>query len=281
MLSSLSVAACSGGKDTVADGDVLASVGTSVLTADDLRGNIPLGLSPEDSVLFCRAYIKQWIDSRLVSEIAVRNISGTEKIDKMVEEYRNDLIMKEYRRLMYEENGGRWFGVDTLRAYYDNHKEDFKLKKPLVKGIFLKLPQDAPRLQDVRKWYCSDKNDDIERLEKYTLQDAVQYDYFRDRWTDWNDIQNQIPMDFGGSPDLFLQKNDNFEMTDDGYIYLLSVSEYLPSGSEAPFELVEESIKDLFANENRVAYDRMLRKLLFERGVKSGDVKVNVDLGLQ
>jgi hypothetical protein len=69
-------------------------------------------------------------------------------------------------------------------------------------------------------------------------------------------------------------------MTRDGYTYLLSVSEYLPSGSEAPFELVEESIKDLFANENRVEYDRMLRKLLFERGVKSGDVKVNVDLGI-
>ena len=264
----------------MADGDVLASVGTSMLTVDDLRDNTPLGLSSEDSVLFCRAYIKQWIDSRLVSEIAVRNISGTEKIDKMVEEYRNDLIMKEYKRLMYEENGGRWFSVDTLKSYYDNHKSDFILKKPLVRGIFLKLPQDAPRLQDVRKWYCSDNSDDIERLEKYTLQDAVQYDYFRDRWTDWNDIQNHIPMDFGGSPDMFLKKNDNFEMTRDGYTYLLSVSEYLPSGSEAPFELVEESIKDLFANENRVEYDRMLRKLLFERGVKSGDVKVNVDLGI-
>ena len=279
MLSSLSVTACGSG-GAVADGDVLASVGTSMLTVDDLRDNTPLGLSSEDSVLFCRAYIKQWIDSRLVSEIAVRNISGTEKIDKMVEEYRNDLIMKEYKRLMYEENGGRWFSVDTLKSYYDNHKSDFILKKPLVRGIFLKLPQDAPRLQDVRKWYCSDNSDDIERLEKYTLQDAVQYDYFRDRWTDWNDIQNHIPMDFGGSPDMFLKKNDNFEMTRVGYTYLLSVSEYLPSGSEAPFELVEESIKDLFANENRVEYDRMLRKLLFERGVKSGDVKVNVDLGI-
>lgn len=279
MLSSLSVTACGSG-GAVADGDVLASVGTSMLTVDDLRDNTPLGLSSEDSVLFCRAYIKQWIDSRLVSEIAVRNISGTEKIDKMVEEYRNDLIMKEYKRLMYEENGGRWFSVDTLKSYYDNHKSDFILKKPLVRGIFLKLPQDAPRLQDVRKWYCSDNSDDIERLEKYTLQDAVQYDYFRDRWTDWNDIQNHIPMDFGGSPDMFLKKNDNFEMTRDGYTYLLSVSEYLPSGSEAPFELVEESIKDLFANENRVEYGRMLRKLLFERGVKSGDVKVNVDLGI-
>ncbi len=279
MLSSLSVTACGSG-GAVADGDVLASVGTSMLTVDDLRDNTPLGLSSEDSVLFCRAYIKQWIDSRLVSEIAVRNISGTEKIDKMVEEYRNDLIMKEYKRLMYEENGGRWFSVDTLKSYYDNHKSDFILKKPLVRGIFLKLPQDAPRLQDVRKWYCSDNSDDIERLEKYTLQDAVQYDYFRDRWTDWNDIQNHILMDFGGSPDMFLKKNDNFEMTRDGYTYLLSVSEYLPSGSEAPFELVEESIKDLFANENRVEYDRMLRKLLFERGVKSGDVKVNVDLGI-
>ena len=61
MLSSLSVTACGSG-GAVADGDVLASVGTSMLTVDDLRDNTPLGLSSEDSVLFCRAYIKQWID---------------------------------------------------------------------------------------------------------------------------------------------------------------------------------------------------------------------------
>ena len=278
MLVLVSAASCGGGDDAARQGDVLVTVGKQSLTAADVAARVPYGLSEEDSVKFCKAYIRQWIDGKMIGEIASRNISDMERIDKLVDDYRNNLIMLEYKRRMYEEHGNSAISNDTLMAYYNSHKSDFILKKPVVKGIFLKLPQDAPRLNQVRAWYRSDDIDDLERLEKYTLQESVNYDYFRDRWLTWDQIQSRIPMDFGGTPDMFLKNNDRFEMTDGGYVYLLSVSEYIPSGADAPYELVKDAIKDLYINENRVDYDRQLRKSLFDRGVESGEIKLNVEL---
>lgn len=276
----IAFAACSGTESDSVEDDVLVRVGASTLTADDLASNIPYGLSRDDSVKFTRAYIRTWIDNKLVGEIAARNISDTKRIEKLVEDYRNELLMWEYRRQMYAEHAAESIPVDTLRAFYEANKSDFKLKSPLVKGIYIKVPKDAAGLSDVRKWYRSDKAADIDNLEKYGLSEAIHYDYFRDRWIAWEEVEAKIPFDFGGSPDAFLSRNKTFETTRDGYVYLLSVSEYMPSGSVSPFEAAAESIRELLINRTRVDYDRELRQQLYDEGLKDGDIEVRVDLGL-
>ena len=139
----IAFAACSGTESDSVEDDVLVRVGASTLTADDLASNIPYGLSRDDSVKFTRAYIRTRIDNKLVGEIAARNISDTKRIDKLVEDYRNELLMWEYRRQMYAEHAAESIPVDTLRAFYEANKSDFKLKSPLVKGIYIKVPKDA------------------------------------------------------------------------------------------------------------------------------------------
>ncbi len=63
-------------------------------------------------------------------------------------------------------------------------------------------------------------------------------------------------------------------------MYLLSVSEYMPSGSVSPFEAAAESIRELLMSRTRVDYDRELRQQLYDQGLKDGDIEVHVDLGL-
>ena len=77
---------------------------------------MPLGLSPSDSTKFARAYIRSWIDSKLVGEIAARNIGDIDRIDQLVEEYRNDLIMWEYRQRMYESHADKPLSSDSINA---------------------------------------------------------------------------------------------------------------------------------------------------------------------
>ena len=40
---------------------------------------------------------------------------------------------------------------DSLRAYYDRHPDEFTLERPLVRGIYLKVPSDAPNLGTLRR----------------------------------------------------------------------------------------------------------------------------------
>jgi hypothetical protein len=276
----VAMASCGGNKSTADDADMLAKVGNAVLRTKDLAAAMPYGLSQEDSIRFSHAFIRNWIDSHLISEIASRNIGDTKKIDEMTENYRNDLIMWEYRRRMYEEKGKNDIPDDSLEAYYNDHLSEFKTKRPLLKGIFLRVPSDAQNLSDVKKWYRSDKTEDIERIEKFSFQDSVKYEYFRDRWVDWEYLRTLMPIEADVNPDRLFSGKRNIELNRNGYVYLLSVADYIPVGEKAPFVWVKNQVKEMYGNDHRVEYDRHLRQLLFEKGLNDGDVVVNVDLGV-
>lgn len=268
---------CRGG-DGVGKEDVLVRVGRSVLTKNEMNGLMPFGLSEADSVKFTRAYIRSWIDDKLVSEIASKNIGNTAQIDKMVDDYRKELIMWEYRRRMYESHAYNVFSEDSIRLYYDAHKEDFRLEYPIVKGIYIKIADNAPRLDDVKKWYRSNRMVDIDNLEKYGITGAINYDYFRDKWVDWSQIESRIPYDFGSNINAFIKNNRNFEVSVDGSTYLLDITDYLLPGAIMPIEFAQELIKELFINNRRLEYDRDLRRSLYEKGIEEGDVEVFVDM---
>ena len=54
-------------------------------------------------------------------------------------------------------------------------------------------------LENVRKWYRSDKDTDIELLEKANIKDDdILYEYFRDNWVKWEQIESRVPHNFSG-----------------------------------------------------------------------------------
>ncbi|MCM1517743.1 MAG: hypothetical protein NC117_03800 [Pseudoflavonifractor sp.] len=261
-------------------GDVLVRVGESCLTESDLRSVMPYNLNGEDSVRFVSAYVRGWIDSKLVSEIAAKNIGDLSSIDRLVAEYRDELVMMEYRKRMAMQNADTDFAIDTLRHYYDSHRNDFILEQPLVKGIYIKIEENAPQLDDIKKWYRSDDAEDIERLEKYGLKSAIHYDYFRDRWVGWEQIDAKMPVAFGRDINRVLESRKEIEVAGDGSVYLLSVSDWIPAGEQMPFEYASDKIREILINRRRLEYDTELRRSLYEEGLKSGKVEVNMDLGV-
>lgn len=255
---------------------VLASVGNDCLTVSELRSQIPAGVSLDDSIRLARAYIRSWIDSHLVSQVAAREIDLTE-IDRMTREYRNSLIMWEYGRRMFDAHASTPVPDDSLRAYYDANREEFRLRRPLVKGVYLKVPDDDKSLAALRRLYRSTKPADIDRLEKSELSRAVHYDYFRDRWIDWEQIENRIPYEFGDAG-LFLRSRHNLDISAGGFTYLLDISEVLPSGSVMPFESARPMIAERMKVLRRSAYEASLRQELFDQALSSGTLKVNVEI---
>lgn len=260
------------------DGDVLVIAGKHALHRDELIRNIPGGLSPDDSTRLARAYIRTWIDNHIVADIIASDID-MEQIDRMVEDYRNELIMWEYQRRMFDTHTDRDIPEDSLLRYYDSHKEEFILSRPLVKGIYLKVADNSKSLSMLRRLYRSTGKADIDKLEKSELEGAVHYDYFRDNWIDWEQIESRIPFDFGTSADEFLRKNDHIDTSLGGFTYLLDISEYLPSGKSMPFEVAKPQIIDRIMNARRNEYNAALRRDLYENALSSGKIKIFCDMG--
>lgn len=272
----LSAASCGGGDGADAV-QPIATVGGEALTPDELRANIPAGVSRDDSVRLSRAYIRSWIDSRLISKVAAGEIDMTE-IDRLTEEYRNRLIMWEYGRQMFDARAAGPVAEDTLKAYYEANREEFRMPRPMVKGVYLKVPDDDKSLPALRRLYRSTKAADIDRLEKSELSRAVHYDYFRDRWVDWEQIENRIPYDFGPDGGAFLRSHRSLETSAGGFTYLLDISEVLPEGAIMPYEGAREMIAGRIDIRRRRSFGIELREQLYESALSSGKLKVNVPL---
>lgn len=266
-------ASCNGGEDKVPT-DFLARVGNDVFTAADLQSAMPAGLTPDDSTAFAKAYIRNWVNTHLVERVAASEVD-MDQIDRLTREYRDELIMTQYRRAMSRQAQEGEFAEDSLRAYYEAHKDDFKLERPLVKGVYLKVPDDAPKLSQIRRLYRSDKPGDIDKLEKAALGTAIHYDYFRDSWIDWEQIENRIPLETSANP-ADIARRHYIEIESQGFTYFLCVSDYLAAGTAMPYEAARPLVRDRLLNLRRRAYDSRLLNDLYQRALDDGILQIKI-----
>lgn len=251
--------------------DVLISVGDSALTRAQVKRLIPEGLSAADSARMFDDIVQSWLERNMLVNMAGGNIPDLDKIDRMVEQYRLQLLANEYRRAMARDHAAG-VNADSVRAYYNTHPAEFKLQAPAIKGIYVKVSARAPQSDRLRAWMRSAKPSDIDQLEAYGLKGAMEYDYFGDTWVAWESIAERIPHRFA-DPDQAVASGPLIECEEDGSLYLLRILESIPSGELMPFDFAEAEITRQFMERNREAYDRTLLHSLYDKGRKEERVR--------
>lgn len=267
----LSVWGCRGKQKSTQD--VLARVGTTTFTQQQLDDVMPSGLSDSAQMVFANRYIDNWIAEELLYEMACKNLPDVERLEKLVQEYRRDLFCHEYRKRLSDERVAASIPEDTLQQFYQEHSQEFKLHKPIVKGLLLKVPINAPQLQSLRQWVKSAGVNGVEKIEKYAVKNAIGYDYFFDRWVWFDDIKDNIPFDFKDD-NLFLSQNKTFEHKGEDMIYLLCIDSYLKAGDVMPYEFARSRVLEILLNEKRMEFNKELKRELYDEAVADGIVEL-------
>lgn len=264
--------ACKGSQP--ADGtDVLVRVKERVLRRSEVKKLIPRGISSADSLLLAESITKKWVKDALVYEVALRNLEDEKaEIEKLVENYRHSLVQYRYQERLVREKLTADIRESDMLNYYEENQKNFVLDKSLIKGLFLKIPVDAPALSEVKGWYKSTSESALEKIEKYSVQNASIYEYFYDKWVDFDEVMDNIPLRVGDSKE-FLRTRKFVEVMDSSYCYLLNIKEYLPSGSVAPYDYAGPQIKDLLVNQRKVEFLRNFEDELYNDAIRGGDVK--------
>lgn len=243
----------------------LVEVAGEFLYKEDLQSALPFNISKDDSVLFAEHYIKNWIEDVLLFDKAEGNIPDNDKIAKLVENYRRALIMHTYQEELVSQKLANDISDEEIRAYYEKNKDLFRLEHPLVKGLFIKVPLHSPDLGSVRNWYKKNNQDAVEKLEKYSLRNAVSYDYFYDRWMTVSDVAAKIPLKVLDTDENYLDKNRNIEVKDTAFCYFLHVEEFLGKDKQKPLDFAQDEIKEILINLKRVEFINKVKKDLYER----------------
>ena len=243
----------------------LVEVSGEFLYKEDLQAALPLNISKDDSVLFAEHYIRNWIEDALLFDKAEGNIPDNDKISKLVENYRRALIMHTYQEELVNQKLANDISEEEINAYYEKNKELFRLDNPLVKGLFIKVPLSSPDLGNVRVCYRKNNQDIIEKLEKYSLRNAVSYDYFYDRWTSVPDVAAKIPLKVLDTDANYLDKNRNVEVKDTAFCYFLHIEDFLGKDKQKPLDFARDEIKEILINLKRVEFINKVKEDLYQR----------------
>lgn len=253
-------------------GDALVKVGNNVLTRTDLETVMPDGLNSKDSALFVTDYIKQWVNDQLLYDVASRNIPDMENIDRRVNRYRRELVMFEYQKHLLNEKLSKEISEEDMKAYYEENLGKFKLHSAIIKGLFLKVPENSPQIASLKKWYKSDSPEAVENIEKYGLHNAVIYEYFYDKWVSFEEVMNNIPYPVSQETE-FLRTHANIELNHNGYWYFLNISDYLPEGGQMPFDFAKVQIKEILMNQRKMKFLRDMKEELYKDALKDKEIE--------
>lgn len=259
--------------DTTTDQtNVLVRIEGHQLQRAEVEQLIPRGATSADSLLLAENYVKKWIKEQLVYEVAERNLSDEKaEIDQLVDSYRRSLIRYRYQERLVEERLKTDISESDKLHFYEENQELFTLEQGLIKGLFLKIPVDAPGLADVKKWYKSSDENALEKIEKYSVQNATIYEYFYDKWVDFDEVMDNIPM-YVNDPTTFLKGHKTVEAADSSYCYLLNISAYLVPGETEPYESASPRIVEMLVNQRKVDFLRDFEDELYNDAIQKGKV---------
>lgn len=245
----------------------LVEVDGNFLYKEDLQAVLPEGLSKDDSLLFAEHYIRSWTEEVLLYKKAQSNIPDNGEIERLVENYRKALIMHTYQQQLINQKLSEKITEKELADYYEENKELFKLDRPLMKGLFIQVPLTAPQLANVRKWYRTETQEAADNLEKYSLQNAVKYDYFYDRWVNVDEVAELLPLNTD-APANYINQNRHIELKDSAFYYFLNVSDYRKAGEEEPYEFALPKVKDMVINLKQVDFMQQVKDDLYQQALK-------------
>lgn len=252
----------------------LAKVYNETLYLSDLEGMFPENATRQDSLAVISAYVDRWVRNKLMMANAEKNIPADVDIEKMVNDYRQSLILSIYEKKITDENLNLEVNEQELRDYYDKSKEQFQLESPILRGYFLKLPRPTEQIDSVQKWWNNLKSgDNLQKLTDYTAKYRVKTFWLSDSvWHNSDELKNIIQHKEFKIDNL--ESGKEFTLKDDDYQYFLKVNRMMDKKEIAPFEVARDQILKVSLHQRKIKLLEQKKQELFDAELKKNNVKI-------
>jgi hypothetical protein len=252
----------------------LARVYEKYLYTSDMNGMIPAGITGADSASVAKDFIEKWIRNQLLLGKAEINLSDADKnVEQQMDNYRSSLLIYAYQQSYLQQKLDTIVTIKEIEDYYNENKSNFVLVESLMKGVFIKVPVNAPELYKLRQWYRADDTESIKKLEGYCYTNAKVYDHFNEGWVNLNEVLRMMPNGTGDYENA-LRYRKYLEIKDKDYYYFLYVKEIAPEGTVSPFALVKNDIHYIILNKRKVRLINELEASIYSDAQNRGNFTI-------
>ncbi len=246
--------------------NAIARVNDSYLYEEEFISSLPADYTRNDSIFFRVNYINSWATEQLLLQKSKINIDDKKnEIDKLVSDYRKDLLISRYKEAIIKQNLDTVVTSQDIDQYYENNKDIYRLNKELVKIKYIQFNKDINDRKELTEIFKLDGEEDLMKLDErklefnsYNLNDSI--------WVSYVSVLKKLPF-LNEEKKLkkinFLQKEDSLE------VYLVALKNVLYRNDIAPKSYVEPTIKQMILHKRKLEFLKEIEKSLLEDATKN------------
>ena len=270
--------ACSGGgafSGGSADKRVVATVDDKELMLGEILENMPLNYSGADSATFVRMYTDNWVLDQLKLARADEVLSSHEDIDRLVEGYRQSLIMRQLDQYYVDKELDTEVTERQIMSHYRTNSSQFVLDHDKVRGVIVRVSEDFRNRTALSDAMRSISVDDMQELTAFAEKHSLQVTDLTAEWVTFSDFLSYLPTVRTRSYNNFLNKNKVQSMRADDVVFYFVIVDVVREGELIPLECVEEDIRRMLYAERSAEIIRRYEKELKYEAIESGRVEVD------
>ena len=251
---------------------IIASVNEKDLLLSEVLREMPK--ATEDSAFFIERYMNLWIRKQLMLYHSEINLSSDLlNYEAQIADYRSSLLIYAYQQELINQNFDTSITSNEISDYYNQYREEFKLVKNIFMGRYIVVDKSAPKSKNLKKWYKSNKPDDIESLTDYCHQFAKEYYLSDSSWQYFSSINNKLPK-FITEEEYFLENTKGVWFEGQQYRHYIYIKNYQIKGSISPLALEREKIRNVLLNKNKIQYLKQLEDELYQNALALKKIKI-------
>ena len=228
-----------------------------------------------DSVTFVQSYIDSWIKKQLLVAQAEMNLTDALKnVEDRIDDYRSSLLIYAYQQELISQNFDTVVSKIEIQNYYSKNKEELELKENIFQARFVKTNLDAPKLDLLQNIFLSEKEEDKEDLKEYCRQFASDYYLEDSTWIYFSKFAEKLPLEIKNLT-YYLSKNKYYTYSIDSSKYFLFIKQYQIKGSVSPLSLVQEKIRKIILNRNKLLFLKQLEDELYQKAILDNKIKIH------
>ncbi len=243
----------------------VAKVGDEVLYEFELAKMLK-GEQGKDSTLLRERFINNWIRKQMLLQKAKLNLSEREQdIEKMVKEYRESLLINQYKQMYLAEHLDTSVTDEEVEQYINEHSDRFILKESVYQYYLAKVL--SKNKKDVYFIYNLFSKNEVNLMQDFNLSNTSVITANDVDWYSEGELLSSLPQEVGEKHYLWWLKEGQvakFTSKDKETTYLLKVLKKVKKGKVSPKGYVEKNVRKIILHNRKLALAQQLEYEIYE-----------------
>jgi hypothetical protein len=236
---------------------------------------VPKGTEANDSISMLNTFVEQWVREKLFEHDAEIRLPDKEDIDKQVEKYRTSLINFAYEEFLIKQQLDTTVPAETLKAFYDQNKEQFKLESSIIRCNFIKVAKAKIKDAPIETYWKSNDPKDRKQLIDFCRDHASLFMLDDTLWYNMEEIYYQLLKGKIDRENLVAGKQWITE--DQDYKYFLKILKMIPTGEQAPLSYAGTQIIKIINYKKKKELIDKIKDQVLERESRKTNYKIYIN----